>query len=261
MIPKVIHYCWFGGNPLPLFAVKCIESWKKQCPDYEIKEWNESNFDINYNPYVKEAYEAKKWAFVSDVARLIIIYNNGGIYLDTDVELHKSLDNLLDNDMYMGFEHDGEVNTGVGFGAVKEFPILKRMIEIYSAISFINADETYNMTTCNIYTKKILQEEGFILNDEYQKINGLAIYPSEYFSPKRFSATDNTYSIHYYALSWKDENENSNKIKIHLMTMFGARFGSFICNGLYVYRTAGIRGVFNKIRGRDWQGAANEFIR
>jgi len=253
MIPKTIHYCWFGGNPLPPFALKCIKSWKKHCPDYEIKEWNESNFDINCNAYVKEAYDAKKWAFVSDVARLIIIYNNGGVYLDTDVELRKPLGDLLNNFMYMGFEQDGEVNTGVGFGAVKEFPILQKMIGIYSSAFFINPDGTHNMTTCNIYTKKILQQEGFILNDEYQNINGLALYPSEYFSPKRFSAVANTYSIHYYAVSWKDKDEDSNKLKIYLMSVFGARVGAFIYNGLKVYKTTGIRGVWNKIRGRDWR--------
>jgi hypothetical protein len=180
--------------------------------------------------------------------------NNIIIYLDTDVEVRKPLGGLLDNDMYMGFEHEGEVNTGIGFGAIKRFPVLKQMIEMYSATSFKNDDGTYNMTTCNIYTKKTLQKEGFALNDKYQNINGLSIYPSEYFSPKSFTATSDTYSVHYYALSWKSEDRNANKFKICLMTLFGARAGSFVCNGLYVYRTAGVRGVWRKMRGKEWQG-------
>ena len=116
-IPKIIHYCWFGGKPLPNTAIKCIRSWKKHCPDYEIHCWNEKNFDINVCPYVKEAYEEKAWAFVSDYARLWIIYNYGGIYLDTDVELLKNIDNLLKYDVFMGFENKQYVNTGVGFWA------------------------------------------------------------------------------------------------------------------------------------------------
>ncbi|MCL2410687.1 MAG: glycosyl transferase [Treponema sp.] len=253
MIPKIIHYCWFGGNPLPPFAIRCIESWKKYCPDYEIKQWNESNFDINYNVYVREAYEAKKWAFVSDIARLAAIYNHGGIYLDTDVEVIRPLDSLLTHDMFMGFEHTGEVNTGIGFGAVKEFPILQKMIDIYALESFIKPDGTHNVTTCNIYTKMVLREEGFKFNNEYQNINGIAIYPAEYFAPKRYAVSENTYSIHYYALSWKDENRNANRTKMRLMSMFGPQAGSFIANGLQVYNTFGFRGVWRKIRGKNWQ--------
>ena len=104
MIPKIIHYCWFGGNPLPELAIKCIESWKKYLPDYEIKEWNESNFDINCCAYVREAYEAKKWAFVSDYARFWILYQHGGLYFDTDVELIKSIDDLIVKGAFMGCE-------------------------------------------------------------------------------------------------------------------------------------------------------------
>ena len=133
-IPKVIHYCWFGGNPKSKLIENCINSWRKKCPDYEIIEWNESNFDINCCDYVKEAYEAKKWAFVSDFARLKIIYDNGGIYLDTDVELISSLEKFLEYDSYFGFEDSEHINTGLGFGAVKHNPILEVMINDYFKI-------------------------------------------------------------------------------------------------------------------------------
>ena len=119
MIPKKIHYCWFGGNPLPPLAVKCIESWKKYLPDYEIKEWNESNFDLNYNDYVREAYEAKKWAFITDVVRLYAMVTEGGIYMDTDVEVLKPLDELLQYDAVSGFESSSRIpprDGGAGGG-------------------------------------------------------------------------------------------------------------------------------------------------
>ena len=115
MIPKKIHYFWFGGNEKPKSVKKCIDSWKKYCPDYEVIEWNESNFDIRCMPFVEQAYEAKKYAFVSDVARLMMIYEYGGIYMDTDVEVIKPLDNLLENKAYMGFENDENVASGLGF--------------------------------------------------------------------------------------------------------------------------------------------------
>ena len=121
MIPKIIHYCWFGGNPLPMDVKKCIESWKEKCPDYEIKCWDESNFDVNAHPFTKAAYEAKAWAFVSDYARLRVVYDNGGIYLDTDVELLKNIDFLLPYEGYIGVQQAGcYCTTGLGFGAIKE---------------------------------------------------------------------------------------------------------------------------------------------
>ena len=132
MIPKIINYCWFGGNELPKETQKCIASWKKYCPDYQIIEWNESNFDIHCHPFVESAYNSKAWAFVSDYARLKVIYDNGGIYLDTDVRILKNLDFLLQNEMYIGIQQQGEYcNTGLGFGAYKHHPIVKQMMEKY----------------------------------------------------------------------------------------------------------------------------------
>ena len=148
-IPKIIHYCWFGGNPFPELAQKCIASWKKFCPDYEIKEWNESNYDVTKNQYMREAFENKQWAFVSDYARLDIIYENGGIYLDTDVELLKPLDDLLILTGFMGFEENKKLcATGLGFGAVPKLPIIKEMRDDYDNIIFIKEDGSFDQTPC-----------------------------------------------------------------------------------------------------------------
>ena len=136
MIPKVIHYCWFGGNPKSEIINNCINSWREFCPEYEIIEWNETNFDVNSIPYIKKAYEEKKWAFVSDFARLWIIYHKGGIYLDTDVLLHKSLDELTKYDCWLASEDVRYVATGLGFGAVKEHFLIKNMMEAYYSLLF-----------------------------------------------------------------------------------------------------------------------------
>ena len=138
MIPKVIHYCWFGGNPKPEIIEKCMASWKEYCPDWEILEWNESNYDVNAHPYTKEAYEAKKWAFVSDLARLEIVSRNGGVYMDTDVELCGALDHLLENDAFFVFETDVNVNSGQGFGSVAGHPGVQAMIDVYNNLHFMN---------------------------------------------------------------------------------------------------------------------------
>jgi len=173
-IPKVIHYCWFGGNEKSKLIKKCIDSWKKYCPDYEIKEWNESNFDIEINNYVKEAYEAKKWAFVSDYARLWIVYNYGGIYLDTDVELIKSLDNLLNYKAYFGSEDGKLINTGLGFGAIKDNEFVKKIKDDYEYIHFIKDDGTYDITPC---PKRNTDSIAYLLNDDmpFEKICYLEI--------------------------------------------------------------------------------------
>lgn len=212
MIPKIIHYCWFGNSPLPQLALKCIESWKKHCPDYKIKEWNESNFNINFNAYTKEAYKAGKWAFVSDVARLYAVYTEGGIYLDIDVELIKSLNFFLDNSMFIGFESDELLATGLGFGAEKEFYIIKEMLDIYDDISFINSDGEINNTPCSVYNTEFMKKEGFIINNTKQTINGITVFPTEYLCPKNWKndemiITLNTYAIHHFLGSWFGDKE------------------------------------------------------
>ncbi len=207
MIPKIIHYFWFGKKPKGKKETKCIESWKKYCPDYEIKEWNESNVDLNIMPFVKEAYEAKKYAFVSDVLRLGVLYNEGGIYFDTDVELVRNFDDLLDNAGFIGFENNSFVNTGQGVGAEKGNPIIKEMFDYYKGVNFLNKDGSLNPLGCPIVNTKILTDRGLVLNGEKQNINGFVVFPADYFNPYNDSLgklykTENTYSIHWYSKSW-----------------------------------------------------------
>lgn len=206
-IPKKIHYCWFGHNPLSETAKKCIDSWKKFFPDYEIIEWNESNFDVNYNKYTEEAYKNKKYAYVSDVARLYIIYNNGGIYFDVDVETIKPYGEILNNKAFFGLEKEKYLNTGLGFGAEKKCKIIKDLLDDYDDRRFIMADGKLDLTPCPMINSRIFLETGFSLNNEFQLINDIAIYPIEYFNPLedttgKLNITKNTYSIHWYAKSW-----------------------------------------------------------
>ena len=223
-IPKVIHYCWFGKNPLPKDVKKCIKSWKKYCPEYEIKEWNENNFDINFNEFVKKAYEQRCWAFVSDYARLKILYDNGGIYLDTDVELIKNMDFLLKNKCYFGQQQKGrKVATGLGFASVKGHKILRELMYDYETRTFdiVNKDEL----ACPNLNTKVLEKHGYkysagvtILDD-----NETIIYPVEYFDPLS-PGTSNTYlsdktvSIHHYSATWTSQK---NQLKRKIFNLIG----------------------------------------
>lgn len=216
MIPKVIHYCWFGGNELPESALNCIKSWKKFCPDFEIKEWNEKNYDINKFVFVKDAYNKKKYAFVTDVARLDIIYEEGGVYLDTDVELIKPIDDeLLKNQLYLGMENIGRVNTGLGFGAESHHKFIKENLELYSNIPFSSN------TTCVTYTTKLLKKMGLKNINKTQRLEDMLILPTEYLCPLNFETdklviTKKTYSIHHYDMSWKNKKDRFIRVKIVL---------------------------------------------
>lgn len=223
MIPKIIHYCWFGRNPLPEQYKKYMESWKKFCPDYEIKEWNEDNFDVTENRYCREAYEAKRWAFVSDYARLKIIHDYGGIYLDTDVELLKPLDEIISNGGYIGFQNAYEVNTGLGFAAEKDDAVVREMHKVYINRAFLKGDGAYNTVPCPAANTLALMRLGLKTGKDNantkQKIGNMIIYPREYFDPLnsdtlKLSVTQKTYSIHHYAATWYTSNTSaSRKIK------------------------------------------------
>ena len=213
MIPKKIHYCWVGGNPLPESAKKCIRSWKKYCPDYEIIEWNESNYDFSAVPYMKEAFDAGKWGFVPDYARLDIIYRYGGIYLDTDVEIVRSFDSLLSLRGFAGFEDNQNVALGLGFGAEPGNPVIRALMDSYRELHFCGSDGTLNLTPSpQLNTETLVKEFGLIRNGEYRVLEDFTIFPPEYFCPKSFKdgivrKTKNTYSIHHYDASWYDENQ------------------------------------------------------
>lgn len=207
MIPKTIHYCWFGGNPMPKLAKECIKSWKKFCPDYEIKEWNESNFDLDMFPYAREAYDAKKYAFVTDVVRLYALYNEGGIYMDTDVELLKPLDAFLHHHAFSGFEAEDRVPTGI-MASEQGGRWAKENLEYYNGKHFLKEDGTPDLTTNVSIITEYMLNNGLVLNNTYQDIAGLfTMYPKDYFCPKDFltqemDVTDNTTCIHHFNMSW-----------------------------------------------------------
>lgn len=214
MIPKTIHYCWFGRNPKPDLAEKCIQSWKKFCPNYEIIEWNEDNYDIQAAPlFVRQAYEAKKWAFVTDYVRLQVVYENGGIYLDTDVEVIKSLDDLLQYNAFFGSQNGDVIATGLGFGAEKGTPLLVELMETYQTIPFIKEDGTYDITPCPDRDTKVFLKRGMSQVDSVQLLSdNIAVLPVEFLSPKdymtgKITLTENSHTIHHFAESWMTEQQ------------------------------------------------------
>lgn len=206
MIPKIIHYCWFGGNKLPGYAIKNIASWSKFFPGFEIKEWNEENFDVNIIPYARDAYSKGKFAFVSDFARYLILYQQGGVYFDTDVEVIKSFDDILEAGPFLGIEKDRtdiSVAPGLGMGAYPKMSFYKKMVDFYSSLPITDDIRPYLVSK----TTEFLKEAGFEMEDILQKINDIYIYPNEYFNPLddfsgKIKITPNTHSIHFYAKSW-----------------------------------------------------------
>lgn len=220
MIPKIIHYCWFGGNPLPNSVKKCIKSWRKYCPDYQIIEWNEHNYDLSRNQYMLDAYREKKWGFVPDFARLDIVYRHGGIYLDTDVQIIRSFDSLLNQSSFFGFENSGKnelfVALGLGFAAEKGNELIKKVMDSYNQLSFYDVNGDINLIPSPQLNTKVFVEYGFIMNNKLQEINGNYLFPNDYFNPKSFKTgllniTENTYSIHHYDASWYDEELQKEK--------------------------------------------------
>ena len=218
MIPKIIHYCWFGRGPLPELAQKCIASWKKYLPDYEIKEWNEDNFDVNIIPYTAEAYKAKKYAFVSDYARFWILYQYGGIYFDTDVEVIRPIDDIVERGNFMGFETDpkpqlkedaseASVAPGLGLGVTPGLGLYKEILDYYAPLHFLCEDGSLNQVTVVKHVTNVLVENGLKQTNELQQVAGVWIYPRDYFNPLddntgKLVITENTRSIHWYTKTW-----------------------------------------------------------
>ena len=203
MIPKTIHYCWFGGNPKPKLAEKCIASWKKYCSGWEIIEWNEDNFDVNTNGYTRMCYDEKKYAFLSDYVRLVVVAQHGGVYFDTDVELVKPMDGLLTNDAFYCFETREYVATGLGFGSVAQGETILAMLAEYDV--FLNGD--MGICCCPQLNTAALSKLGLVLDGSLQRVADALILPSDYMNPfdapmGRLTKTENTVSIHWYSASW-----------------------------------------------------------
>ena len=215
MIPKIIHFCWFGQLKKTRLVKKCIRSWKKYLPDYQIIEWNEDNYDLSAAPvFVQDAVKAKKWAFAVDYIRYQVIYEHGGIYFDTDVEVLKNFDSFRRNKAFFGFEDKKQIASGLGFGAEKGTPILQELMNNYINIPFLLADGQYDLLPCPERDTPVFIEHGFQPNGKEQVLDGdIHIYPSEYFCPfdwyeRKLRKTKNTAAIHWYAMSWVVDNQH-----------------------------------------------------
>lgn len=211
-IPKIIHYCWFGGKEKPELAVKCLKSWRKHCPDYEIKEWNEHTFNLaDVPPYVKEALEEKRWAFVSDYVRLRVLVEEGGVYMDTDVEVLRSLDPFLHHTAFAGFEAETRVQTGL-LACEPGFPLFREFLSYYDTASFRLPDGSLNTTTNVTVLTNLCRERGLRFDDTLQTVAGLTVYPRTYFCPVDYSTmklkkTRKTRVVHWFSGSWHTEQE------------------------------------------------------
>ena len=230
MIPKKIHYCWFGRGEKPKLAQTCIASWRTYMPDYEIIEWNEDNFDVNYNAYTKMCYEEKKYAFLTDYLRLVIIEEQGGIYFDTDVEAVRSFDDLLENPAFAGFENDTHIATGLGFGAEPHNPVIQQMLKEYDQL----LDGQHGTVGCPILNTEAMLKFGLMLNGEKQNLGQIVAYPEDYFNPMNsatgvITRTPNTHSIHRYSMSWLPKHRIiRSKITQRFHRIFGINCFAFL---------------------------------
>lgn len=253
MIPKIIHYFWFGGGKKPEIFYKCLASWKDKAPDFTIMEWNEDNFDIHFCTYSTQAYESKLYAFVSDAARFQILCEQGGIYLDTDVELLKPLDSLLDNQLFMGFEDSRSVAPGLIIGTVPEDPIIKALNREYKSRTFLAEDGLPDKTTVCQITSALLEKSGFHMDGSQQCIDGHTLYPKSYFCPLDFKTglmniTPDTYTIHHYAATWHDDKSRRQiKYVQKISRVLGYNLAYSLVNAAFTLRYQGIKAFFIKI--------------
>lgn len=236
MIPKIIHYCWFGRNDLPPLAKKCITSWRKFLPDFEIKEWNEDNFDVNSIPYTAQAYKHKKYAFVSDYARFKILHKYGGIYFDTDVEIIKPIDDILEKGPFFGLEQDIKDHfacaPGLGFACNPNLDFLQEMLKLYKNLNFEQADGSLNQKTVVEHFSEMLLAKGLQPTSGIMEFEGAYIYPPDFFCPKpsefgKIQITENTHTIHHYAASWIGPKQRFANL---LIRIFGKRDFFFLWN-------------------------------
>ena len=220
MIPKIIHYCWFGRGEMPKMMKKCIKSWKKFCPDWEIIQWNEDNFDVNSTLWTKQAYEAKKFAFVADYVRILVLCQRGGVYLDTDQELVKPLDAFLHHSAFLGFLDATNISAGV-IGTEKEHSIMQQMLSYYEGKTFLSADGEDIKPNTNWMTD-ILLAQGLKLDDSYQELGNVVVYPQTYFCPTSCVSIEDktgehTVALHHWAMTWRTEKAKKDfaRVKRH----------------------------------------------
>lgn len=250
MIPKIIHYCWFGGGTYPKYVQKCIHSWTVFFPDYEIKEWNETNFDVNMMPYTRDAYAAKKYAFVSDVARFWILFHHGGLYFDVDVQIVSKFDDIISNGPFMGIEVPSVnnslpmINPGLGFGAEAHNVVIDSIFQHYKGLKFVLEQGIQTQATVVTHTTEVLsQKYNLRPTNEIQYLSAVTIYPVEYFNPfddltGQLHLTKNTHSIHWFAKSWTDKPMWYYRVTRVLHRIFGVKllntlkifFIKYICN-------------------------------
>lgn len=269
-IPKIIHYCWVGGNPKPQSVLYCIESWKRCCPDYEILEWNETNYDFMKNEYMRQAYQAKKWGFVPDYARLDIVYEHGGIYLDTDVEMVRSFDHLLEHECFFGFEDTGDgeyfVNCGHGFGAAPHHEAVRKARDLYEHLSFTDASGALNLLASPYYTTQSLRQLGLVQENRDQVLDGVQVYASDVLCPKNFRTgqlhkTSRTVSIHHFSASWVDEKIKAEMAHQQRMkNRFGNRIGGYVLYAESVMQKYSPRDLFTTVPVRAAKKAKGKLI-
>ncbi len=271
-IPRVIHYCWFGGKPLPELAQKCIASWRRFCPDYEIKRWDETNYDVRKNAFMAKACQQKKWGFVPDYARLDIIHNYGGIYLDTDVEMIKPFDDFLQYPAFCGFESEYFINFGLGFGAEKGNPVIKTCMQPYETLDF----EIHEAILRPVHTLKEIQsmpKEEFVpsprvqtqslvenyhlkQNNTRQSLDGIEVFPTSYFCPmdpflQKATLCSATHSIHHFEASWWTEEMKYERVWYQRLYRFLPKKAAFrMAHWFGVIKFRGIRYIYQKIYSR-----------
>ena len=222
MIPKIIHYIWFGGKPFPNKVLKCIESWHKYLPDYEFKLWNEETFDVNSVEFTKQAYANKKWAFVSDYVRMYALNKFGGWYLDTDIEILRPIERFEDHRMVLGTDHDGALTALMG--SEPNHPYWTEVLAFYDSMNFVNEDGTFNMTVNNTHLQGVLESYGYKFENKFQELKeGIVVYPDDYFHVANnekgtIHKTNNSYAIHWHTLLWTSEMSHFNRwFRLHIM--------------------------------------------
>lgn len=229
MIPKIIHYCWFGRGEMPPLAIKCLESWKRHLPEFEIMRWDEENFDIDRYSYVREAYDNRRFAFVTDVVRLYALYNYGGVYMDTDVEVLKPIDSILNYEGVSGFETDTQIPTGL-MASVPKHPMIGELLAEYNDIHFCHSTGSVDLTTNVERITRSFLKYGLKLNNSKQTINDFTLLPKDFLCPKSYEdgkihLTENTLTIHHFAGSWYTPKE---RIKQKVAKILGKRISGII---------------------------------